>query len=91
MYTFYPLTVTLGNADLSVPVPVLHAKGLQSYFISFAKHGDPNVERQAGTIEWGMFGSGKGIVDLGLDGFSGTSDNQLPEDRCGFWQTAPYV
>jgi hypothetical protein len=90
IYTFYPLTVTLRKVDISVDVPLLYAKALQSYFISFVKHGDPNVERQAGTIEWGLFGNGKSIVDLTLPGFSATSDGQHPEDRCGFWQTAPY-
>ena len=89
-FTFYPLTLTLAGIELTVPVPLLYANGLQSYFISFIKHGDPNVERGAGTIEWSTFGNGKGIVDLTPAGFAQTTDNELPDDRCGFWQNAPY-
>ena len=92
LYTFYPMTLTLFNGtDVTIPVPIAYAKGLQSYFISFAKHGDPNVERGPGTVQWPLFGSGRNIVDLDLTGFSVTTDDELPSDRCGFWQSAPYV
>lgn len=77
--------------DLNIDVPLPYAKGLQSYFISFAKHGDPNVERQSPTVEFPVFGTNKNIVDLTLLGFSKTTDSELPSDRCAFWQPAPYM
>jgi len=91
LFTFYPITLTLPGFDLSIPIPLLYAKGLQSYLISFVKHGDPNVERGSGTIGWPLFGSGKAIIDITLAGFSQTSDDELPNDRCAFWQPAPYI
>jgi cholinesterase len=92
LYTFYPLTLTLLNGtDVEVPVPLLYAKALQSYFISFVKNGDPNVERGPATVQWPLFGSGKNIVDLSLTGFTVTVDDDLPTERCGFWQSAPYI
>ena len=89
-YTFYPLTITLGGLDIGIDVPLLYAKALQSYFVSFVKHGDPNVERGPGTIAWDRFGAEKSIVDVTLLGFSKVVDDELPEDRCAFWQSAPY-
>jgi Carboxylesterase family len=91
LYTFDPLSFTLPGFDLNVTVPVPYAKGLQSYFISFAKNGDPNSERTAGTVEWPLFGENKNIVDLSLTGFQVTTDSELPDDRCAFWQSAPYI
>ena len=82
--------MTLAGHDLKVPVPLLYAKGLQSYFVSFVKHGNPNVERGPGTIEWDRFGEGKSIVDTTVGGFRKVVDNELSDERCGFWQSAPY-
>lgn len=84
------MTLTLGGKDLNIPVPLLYAKALQSYFVSFVKHGDPNVERGLGTIAWDRFGGGKSIVDISLLGFRKAVDDELPDDRCAFWQSAPY-
>jgi hypothetical protein len=82
--------LTLAGKDLNVPVPLLHPKGLQSYFVSFVKHGDPNVERGPGTIAWDRFGEVKSIVDITHNGFRKVVDEELPDERCGFWQNAPY-
>jgi hypothetical protein len=68
-----------------------HAQGLQSYFVSFAKHGNPNVERRAGTVEWPLFGNKNTVVDITPLGFSVESDAQISEERCKFWQSAPYI
>jgi len=91
LYTFYPFTLTLPGYDLSIPIPLLYAEGLQSYFISFVKHGNPNIERRNGTVAWPIFGSEKTIVDTTIFGFDVTTDDELPEDRCGFWEPALYV
>ena len=58
--------------------------------MSFVKLGDPNVERGLGTIQWERFGLGKRIFDVTVLGFRKRVDYQLPEDRCAFWQSAPY-
>ena len=90
IFTFYPMTITLPTNLFVLPIPLLYARALQSCFISFVKHGDPNVERRRGTIEWHLFGKEKRIVDVTLLGFWGVKDNQLSEDYCRFWQTATY-
>ena len=91
LYTFCPIILTLRGYDLSIPVPLLYAKGWQSYVISFVKYGNPNVERAGGTVLWSLFGNGKNIVDVTPFGIYQTTDNQLPDDRCAFWQPAPYI
>jgi hypothetical protein len=91
LYTFYPITLTLSGYDLSIPIPLLYAKDLQSYFISFVKYGVPNVERGSGTVAWPLFANEKSIIDTTPFGFEVTTDNELPEDRCAFWQPAPYI
>ena len=72
-------------------MPLPHAQGLQSYFISFVKHGDPNIERRAGTVEWPLFGNEDTIVDITPLGFSVERDAQISQERCKFWQSAPYI
>lgn len=91
LYTFYPLTLTLPGYDLSISIPLLYAEGLQRYFISFVKDGNPNIERSGGTVAWPVIGPGKRIVDVTPFGFDVTTDDELPEDRCEFWQSAKYV
>jgi carboxylesterase type B len=68
-----------------------HAQAWQSYLISFIKHGDPNVERRPGTIPWRTTGAGINVLKMEWDGFSWTEDDQVPSDRCGFWQRAEYA
>jgi len=89
LYTFYPTTLTGYNLPLSVPD--VDAKAFQSYFISFAIHGDPNTARMSGSVPFPLFGSSENIVDVSLAGFAETTDDELPEDRCAFWQPAPYM
>ena len=91
LYTFYPTTVTVRGEQLSLPVPLLHAQGLQSYFTSFVKHGDPNIERRPVTVEWPLFGDTNMIVDVGPSGFSVVGDREISVERCKFWQSAPYI
>src|SRR5271154_3445614 len=71
IFTFYPMTITLPTNLFVLSIPLLYARALQSYFISFVKHGDPNVERRRGTIQWHLFGEEKRIVDTILLGFWG--------------------
>ena len=89
LYTFYPTTLTGYNLPLSVPD--VDAKAFQSYFTSFAIHGDPNTARMSGSVPFPLFGSSENIVDVSLAGFAETTDDELPEDRCAFWQPAPYM
>jgi hypothetical protein len=91
LFTFYPIAITLPTNTFVLPIPLLYARALQRYFISFVKHGDPNVERGSGTTEWPIFGKDKRIVDVTLLGFWGLKDHQLPEDECHFWQNAIYM
>lgn len=71
---------------------MLYAQGLQSYLVSFVKHGDPNVERRLGTVEWPLFGNKDTIVDVTPSGFSVLqTDDEISEERCKFWQSAPYI
>ena len=90
IFTFYPMTINLPTNLFVLSIPLLYARALQSYFISFVKHGDPNVERRRGSIQWHLFGEEKRIVDTTLLGFWGVKDYQLPEHECGFWQSATY-
>jgi len=91
LYTFYPFTLTIYGKELDIPIPIHHAKALQSYFVSFVKYGDPNVERGPETIAWDRFGEKKNIVDTTLHGFRRALDNEVSDLRCGFWQRAPYT
>jgi len=85
------VAITLPSETFIVPIALLYARALQSDFISFVKRGDPNVEKQRGTIGWPKFGKDKRIVDATLMGLWEMMDHQLPEDKCRFWQSAPYV
>jgi hypothetical protein len=68
-----------------------YARAWQSYLISFIKHGDPNIERRPGTIEWDIAGKDIRIVDLRWEGFQRDVDDQVDEERCAFWQRAEYA
>ena len=45
----------------------------------------------SGSVPFPLFGNAENIVDVSLGGFSQTTDDELPEDRCAFWQPAPYI
>ena len=68
-----------------------YARMWQSYLVSFIKHGDPNLERKRGTIEWGVAGNDMSIVDLRWEGFQWEFDDQVDAERCAFWQRAEYA
>jgi hypothetical protein len=68
-----------------------YAQAWRSYLISFIKHGDPNVERRQETIPWETTGDRLEMVDLRWDGFIWGEDDQVDEERCGFWQRAKYA
>lgn len=91
LYTFHPTTVTVRGEQLTLPVPLSHAQGLQSYFLSFVRHGDPNIERRPGTVEWPLFGDANRVVDVTPLGFSVVGDQEISMERCKFWQSAPYI
>lgn len=91
LHTFYPTTITIHGEQLTLRVPMLHAQGLQSHFVSFVKHGDPNVERRHGTVEWPLFADNNTIVNVNPLGFSVVTDDEISEERCEFWQRAPYI
>ena len=89
LYTFYPTTLT--GYDLSINIPDPDAKAWQSYFTSFVMYGTTNTGRSSGTVTWPICGSEMDIIEVSLSGFTQTTDDELPADRCTFWQSAPYM
>jgi hypothetical protein len=62
----------------------------QSYLVNFATTGDPNVGNQV-NIHWDPFGDTGSVLEIrGLQKFEMVGDTEVPADRCGFWQSAPY-
>jgi len=65
-------------------------KAFQSYLASFVKSGDPNSGRAQATVEWEHFGTEGEVLKMDGVEFKMVQDEQVPEDRCGFWQEAEY-
>ena len=49
------------------------------------------MERRQETIPWETTGDRLKMVDLRWDGFEWGEDDQVDEERCGFWQRASYA
>ncbi|KAI9050326.1 hypothetical protein LZ554_005493 [Drepanopeziza brunnea f. sp. 'monogermtubi'] len=87
MYTFYEgPAAAVKNDTLAVT--------MQRYFMNFVAGGDPNGE---GLPAFGTYSSGEGtaggvgmLMDFGLNRTEMRTDN-LPAERCGWWQQALYV
>jgi len=63
----------------------------QLYLLSFVKYGDPNTGRDPSTPEFKQFGTSKYYIELKGNSFTLLEpDTELPDDRCAFWQPAPY-
>ena len=65
-------------------------KAFQSYLASFVKTGDPNSGSGVGALEWTKFGNQGEVLRMDGAEFKMARDVNVPEDRCGFWQPAPY-
>ncbi|KAH8887704.1 alpha/beta-hydrolase [Thozetella sp. PMI_491] len=71
------------------------SRSLQSYFVSYIATGDPNTNRERGTIvptmAWGHpVSSGEqitGVVKVGDFAFETITDDQNPKESCAFWRS----
>jgi hypothetical protein len=63
----------------------------QRYLVNFAMAGDPNSGQSQPKVNWNAFGTTGSVLKIqGIAGFSNVVDDEVPKDRCGFWQNATY-
>jgi carboxylesterase type B len=89
-WTFAPnFTLKFNNTNICRNVSLEYKAEFQSYLVNFAMTGDPNSGNP--EVPWKTFGDAMNANVLQiLSGFSNVVDKEVPPDRCGFWQTAPY-
>ena len=97
--TFYDLNLDLSAFGNDVSYPLIpgfgaFAQAYQSYLVSHARTGDPNVYKKTlnvpSAITWPKPSSGgdqiSGVLNAGDLGFSVVADSQTEESVCGFWR-----
>ena len=97
--TFYDLNVDLTTLGIDAPYPLIpgfgsFAQAYQSYLVSHARNGDPNINAKVPnvppTINWpkaGSVGANEitNVLNAGDLGFNLFTDNKTTEGVCGFW------
>jgi hypothetical protein len=91
-YTFYPFDLEHDGVDVCDAVGWERPMQFQDYIVSFVVYQDPNVGKSDDAATWPFFGTSNSIVmiDHLYDFYIVSPDPELPEDRCAFWQPAPY-
>ncbi|KAI5781690.1 Alpha/Beta hydrolase protein [Peziza echinospora] len=101
LLTFWRTTLNIGALQLDATIPFLtnnnYATGFQSYLTSFVRTGDPNTHRQLLALpltkSWATSSvTSEGVVglELGLLGYSTTTDKDSSAARCDFWRNGAW-
>ena len=91
-WSFYPIEIVYDNVQVCV-WPAYRPQQFQRYLVSFVKYGNPNTAKDPLAPSFQLFGTPKYYIQLNwLEDFKLLApDTELPEDRCRFWQPAPYI
>jgi len=91
-YTFHPFNIPVDGQNVCLLYGSERPTQFQKYLVSFVKYGSPNYPQTPPIVPFPIFGKAKDIVEITwIEDFYVTQDNKLPEDRCNFWQSAPYI
>ena len=91
-WTFYPgFTLIVDGIEVCDTIyNPIHAGYFHEYLISFVKYGTPNAG--GGPIYWPPFGTqGEILLMEDILPFRIAVDDQVPANRCAFWECAPYL
>jgi hypothetical protein len=91
-WTFAPnFKLKWKGINFCFPIHLGHKTEFQRYLVNFAMAGNPNSGKHKPTVPWNPFGTTGSVLNIGiLGGFSNVIDDEVPQDRCGFWQNATY-
>ena len=97
--TFYNLNLDLGAFGANLTIPLVPgfgglAQAYQSYLVSHARTGNPNIYKKTfnipPAITWRKAGTDgdalTGVLDVTDLGFRSITDQQTRESVCGFWR-----